>query len=144
MKDQFSILPALKPDISKKEIKLIAKLRYFWDGDYLPFAYSELAPSEMSTIFNNTASQRKAAFIKKVKQGFVQQCLQHRILEHPTFNTPKITAAIVGTFFYHYQKACVGLTNLHNSRSNKPQEISGCIPTFFTNVISFSPTNTDF
>lgn len=99
MEDQSSILPALKPAISKKTIKLIAKLCYLWNGDYLPFAYPELAPSEMSTIFNNTASQRKAAFIKRAKQGFVQQHLQHQTSEHPTFNMPEIAAAIVSTFF---------------------------------------------
>lgn len=83
-----------------KKIKLIAKLYHLWNGDYSPFAYSELAPSETSTIFNNTVSQRKADFIKRVKQGFVQQHLQHhQMLEHPAFNMSEITAAIVSAFF---------------------------------------------
>lgn len=67
-----------------------------------PFAYSELAPSEMSTIFNNVASQRKEACNKGYKQGFVQQRLQHHQTsqsEHPAFHVSKITAAIVSTFF---------------------------------------------
>lgn len=76
MEDKFNILPALKSAIAETP-KFIAKLCYLWNGDYLPFPYTELAPSEMSTTCNKAASQRKAASIRRVKQGFVQLCLQH-------------------------------------------------------------------
>lgn len=73
IEDQFSTLPSLKPVTSKK-IKLIANPCYLWKGDYLPIAYPELVSSKLSTIFNNKASQREAAFIKMVKQGSSPLC----------------------------------------------------------------------
>lgn len=77
----------------------------------------------MSAMFNNTASQREAAFIKAVRQGFFfQQHLQQQwTREHPTLHMSDCRS-YSWIFSYASKHHCAAWPSLYGERRNKKKK----------------------